>query len=45
LWLTVYYGWASRIPKVQELLFEFSEGKILNKFINPDEFVAFGAAV
>jgi heat shock protein 1/8 len=35
----------SRIPKVQELLQDFFDGKQLNKSINPDEAVAYGAAV
>ncbi|MCI26702.1 heat-shock protein, partial [Trifolium medium] len=35
----------SRIPKVQELLSNFFNGKDLCKSINPDEAVAYGAAV
>jgi len=38
-------GGSTRIPKVQELLSEFFNGKELNKSINPDEAVAFGATV
>ncbi|XP_065622330.1 heat shock 70 kDa protein 4-like, partial [Quercus suber] len=38
-------GGSSRIPKVQELLQEFFNGKELCKSINPDEAVAYGAAV
>ena len=34
-----------KIPKVQELLTNFFNGKELNKSINPDEAVAYGAAV
>ncbi|MCI87518.1 heat-shock protein, partial [Trifolium medium] len=34
-----------RIPKVQQLLQEFFAGKDLCKTINPDEAVAYGAAV
>jgi hypothetical protein len=34
-----------RIPKVQQLLSEFFDGRELNKGINPDEAVAYGAAV
>jgi heat shock 70kDa protein 1/2/6/8 len=41
----VLVGGSSRIPKVQELLSEYFNGKTLNKSINPDEAVAFGAAV
>jgi len=38
-------GGSTRIPKVQQLLQEFFNGKELNKTINPDEAVAYGAAV
>ena len=41
----VLVGGSTRIPKVQSLLQEFFNGKALNKKINPDEAVAFGAAV
>ncbi|XP_074356787.1 heat shock 70 kDa protein 18-like [Apium graveolens] len=41
----VLVGGSSRIPKVQELLQEFFDGKELCKSINPDEAVAYGAAV
>ncbi|KAL1339049.1 hypothetical protein AAHE18_U004300 [Arachis hypogaea] len=41
----VLVGGSSRIPKVQELLQEFFEGKELYTSINPDEAVAYGAAV
>eukprot|EP00834_Sanchytrium_tribonematis_P001511 NODE_38_length_35257_cov_0.939047.p5 type:complete len:471 gc:universal NODE_38_length_35257_cov_0.939047:21382-22794(+) len=41
----VLVGGSTRIPKVQELLQEFFDGKTLNKDINPDEAVAYGAAV
>jgi len=41
----VLVGGSTRIPKVQELLKEFFNGKELNKSINPDEAVAYGAAV
>jgi L1 cell adhesion molecule like protein len=41
----VLVGGSTRIPKVQELLMEFFNGKELNKSINPDEAVAFGATV
>nr|AII99892.1 heat shock protein [Cicer arietinum] len=41
----VLVGGSSRIPKVQQLLQDFFKGKDLCKSINPDEAVAFGAAV
>jgi len=41
----VLVGGSSRIPKVQDLLKEYFNGKELNKSINPDEAVAYGAAV
>nr|CAI39095.1 Cytosol-type hsp70 [Paramecium tetraurelia] len=41
----VLVGGSTRIPKVQELLREYFNGKELNKSINPDEAVAYGAAV
>jgi len=41
----VLVGGSTRIPKVQQLLSEFFNGKELCKSINPDEAVAFGACV
>jgi len=41
----VLVGGSTRIPKVQKLLTDYFNGKSLNKSINPDEAVAFGAAV
>lgn len=41
----VLVGGSTRIPKVQKLLSDFFNGKELNKTINPDEAVAYGAAV
>ena len=41
----VLVGGSTRIPKVQSLLSAFFDGKELNKSINPDEAVAYGAAV
>ena len=41
----VLVGGSTRIPKVQELLKNFFNGKELCKSINPDEAVAYGAAV
>merc|ERR1719396_291097 len=41
----ILVGGSTRIPKIQAMLREFFGGKELNKSINPDEAVAFGAAV
>ena len=41
----ILVGGSTRIPKIQEMLSEFFGGKELNKSINPDEAVAYGAAV
>ncbi|KAG7873654.1 hypothetical protein KL938_005064 [Ogataea parapolymorpha] len=41
----VFVGGSTRIPKVQELIENFFNGKKISKGINPDEAVAFGAAV
>ena len=41
----VLVGGSTRIPRIQKLLQEFFNGKELNKSINPDEAVAYGAAV
>ncbi|KAH0820899.1 hypothetical protein GEV33_001892 [Tenebrio molitor] len=41
----VLVGGSTRIPKIQNLLHELFQGKELNKSINPDEAVAYGAAV
>merc|ERR1712242_21616 len=41
----VLVGGSTRIPKIQKLLIDFFNGKELNKSINPDEAVAYGAAV
>jgi L1 cell adhesion molecule like protein len=41
----VLVGGSTRIPKVQNMLSEFFNGKELCKAINPDEAVAFGATV
>lgn len=41
----VLVGGSTRIPKVQKLLSDFFNGKELCKSINPDEAVAYGAAV
>lgn len=38
-------GGSTRIPKVIELLQEYFNGKEPNRSINPDEAVAYGAAV
>lgn len=41
----VLVGGSTRIPKIQQLLSEFFGGRELNKSINPDEAVAYGATV
>ncbi|XP_074265265.1 heat shock cognate 70 kDa protein-like [Silene latifolia] len=41
----VLVGGSTRIPKVQQLLQDFFDGKELSRSINPDEAVAYGAAV
>jgi L1 cell adhesion molecule like protein len=41
----VLVGGSTRIPKVQQLLQDHFNGKELNKSINPDEAVAYGAAI
>jgi len=41
----VLVGGSSRIPKVQDLLSKYFGGRELNRSINPDEAVAYGAAV
>ncbi|XP_078169504.1 heat shock cognate 70 kDa protein 2-like [Carex rostrata] len=43
--IVVLVGGSTRIPKVQELLHDFFGGKELCKGINPDEAVAYGAAI
>jgi heat shock protein 5 len=41
----VLVGGSTRIPKVQEMLSQFFKGKALSKSVNPDEAVAYGAAL
>lgn len=41
----VLVGGSSRIPKIQQLLSDFFNGKELCKSVNPDECVAYGAGV
>lgn len=41
----ILVGGSTRIPKVQDMLSSFFNGKELNKSVNPDEVVAAGAAV
>jgi heat shock protein 5 len=41
----ILVGGSTRIPKVQQLLKDFFNGKEPNRGINPDEAVAYGAAV
>lgn len=41
----VLVGGTTRIPKLQEMISSYFNGKALNKSLNPDEAVAYGAAV
>jgi len=41
----VLVGGSTRIPKVQQMLSDFFNGRELNKSVNPDEAVAYGAAI
>jgi len=41
----VLVGGSTRVPKIQEMLTEFFDKKELCKAVNPDEAVAFGAAI
>lgn len=41
----VLVGGSTRIPKIQQMLSEFFNGKELNKSVNPDEAVAIGASI
>lgn len=41
----ILVGGSSRIPKLQQLLKDFFNGKELNNSVNPDEVVAFGSTV
>jgi L1 cell adhesion molecule like protein len=41
----VLVGGSTRIPKIQQMLSEFFNGKELCRTINPDECVAYGAAI
>merc|ERR1719160_668641 len=41
----VLVGGSTRIPKVQQLIQEFFNGKEPNRSINPDEAVAYGATI
>merc|ERR1719471_1516738 len=43
--IVLLVGGSTRIPKIQELLSKFFNGKELNKTINPDEAVAWGASL
>ena len=42
---SVLVGGSTRIPKVQQLISDYFGGKTPNKGVNPDEAVAYGAAV
>ena len=41
----VLVGGSTRIPKVQQMITDYFGGKKPNQGVNPDEAVAFGAAV
>ena len=41
----VMVGGSTRIPKIQQLIKDFFNGKEPNRGINPDEAIAYGAAV
>ena len=41
----VLVGGSTRIPKIQELIKDYFNGKEPNRYINPDEAVAYGAAI
>ena len=41
----VLVGGSTRIPKMQKMISEMFNGKELNKSVNPDEAVAYGAAI
>ena len=41
----VLVGGSTRVPKIREMLSEFFDGKELSSSVNPDEAVAYGAAV
>jgi len=41
----ILVGGSTRIPKIQSMLSDYFNGKVMNKSINPDEAVAYGAAV
>ena len=41
----VLVGGSTRIPKIQSLVSEYFGGRTLNKSINPDEAITYGAAV
>ena len=41
----VLVGGSTRIPRIQKVLQDFFNGKELNRSINPDEAVAYGAAI
>ena len=38
-------GGSTRIPYIQKMVSDYFDGKVLNKSINPDEAVAYGAAI
>lgn len=38
-------GGSTRIPYIQKMVSDYFDGKVLNKSVNPDEAVAYGAAI
>ena len=41
----ILVGGSSKIPKIQQMIQEFFEGKELNKELNPEESIAYGLAI
>ena len=41
----IVVGGSGRIPKIQERLSQFFNGKVLNRNLHPDEAIAYGATV
>ena len=38
-------GGSTRIPYIQKMVSDYFDGKVLNKSVNPDEAVAYGASI
>ena len=41
----VLVGGSTKIPKIQEMLADYFEEKSINKSLDPDEAIAYGAAI